>query len=451
VSLDRWLDLLPEDGTAPTPSSSPVDALQLGQRAVYDDPRDFRVVYGGRRAGKSYLLAVECLMHTWPGEVTPFVAQTISKAKDIIFPPLRRIAREYKIPLHFHGDHTVILPNKGKIKLFSLDNMSEAEMLRGDRHPFAVLDEAGTRKSDLLKYALLECLSPATLEFRSHGGRGLLVGGSPSQHGPMGYWWELCKERGHKITIYDNPAAFPDPEASLAVVRQENGWTESTPEYRREYLGEFAISGEQLPYAGVWDGVVLPDHMAPRHGFTAMGLDIGYFHPNGWLVGRVVEGHLHLVHAEKHAELTPHQIAAKCREVQARWGVGHSIGDSSGNRLAIEALRKDHGIPIVPAEKPGQKVDRIEAVRGMLQCGTIHVYEGARAVADEFRSVPWNETHDDHHESYRDELCDALGYLVICGPVRQHLEKAEAPPPVDPSAARKAAALARARREGAPW
>jgi hypothetical protein len=444
-----WLELL-DDETAP--AASPVAALQGGQRAVFDDPSDFRVVYGGRRAGKSFLLAVELLTHTWPGEVTPYVAQTITKARDIIFPALRRIAKEYKIQIKFDlGKNRATLPNGGHVQLFSLDNVSEAELLRGDRHPFAVLDEAGTRKSDLLKYALLECLSPATLEFRARGGRGLLVGGSPSKHGPMGYWWELCKQRGHKITIYDNPAAFPDPDRELAKVREENGWNEATPEYRREYLGEFAISGEQLPYASVWDGVVLPDHMAPRHGFTALGLDIGYHHPNGWLVGRVVEGHLHLIHAERIPELTAHQIAAKTREIQARFGVAYTLGDSSGNRLAIETLRKDHGIPIFPAEKPGQKVDRIEAVRGMLQSGTIHIYEGARGIAEEFRMVPWNESHDDHHESYRDELCDGAGYLVVCGVVRQHIEKANAAPPVDESARRKAAALARARREGAPY
>lgn len=431
---------------------NPTDALQPAQRAIFEDPRDFRVVYGGRRSGKSFLLAVELLTHTWPGEVTPYVAQTITKARDIIFPALRRIAREYSIPLHFDlGKNRVTLPNGGHVQLFSLDNISEAELLRGDRHPFAVLDEAGTRKSELLKYSLLECLSPATLEFRRLGGRGLLVGGSPSQHGPMGYWWELCQDRGHKITIRDNPAAFPDPETELARVREENNWTEATPEYRREWLGEFAISGEQLPYASVWDGTVLPEHLVPPEGFTVLALDIGYNHPNGWVVARVTGRYVHVIHAEVCAELTIHQIAARTRELAARFKVGYMIGDSSGNKLAIETLRRDHGLPIVPAEKPGQKVDRIETVRGMLQTRTLFIHEGAQQLAGEFRTVPWDETHTDHHESYRDELCDALGYIVVCGLVRQHIEKAVRVPGPSESEARKSAALARARREGAPY
>lgn len=436
---------------APAEAGDPINALQPKQREIFNDPSDFRVVYGGRRSGKSFLLATELLAHTWPNETSPFVAQTITKARDILFPALRRIAKDYRIPLHFHGQDQVFLPNKGRIKLFSLDNMSEAELLRGDRHPFAVLDEAGTRKSELLRYALLECLSPATLEFRRSGGRGLLVGGTPSQHGPMGYWFDLCSSKGHKITIHDNPAAFPDPERELARVREENGWTEATPEYRREWLGEFAISGEQLPYASVWDGTVLPDHTAPTEGLTVLALDIGYNHPNGWVIARVTGRYVHVIHAETQAEMTIHQIAARTRELAAKFRVGYMIGDSSGNRLAIETLRRDHGLPIVPAEKPGQKVDRIETVRGQLQTRTLFIHEGATLLGHEFRTVPWNEDHTDHHESYRDELCDALGYVVVCGVVRQHIEKVTGPRTPSESEARKQAALARARRQGAPY
>lgn len=445
--VDKWLDALVEQRRG-----DPATALQPAQIAVAEDPSTFRVVYGGRRAGKTFLIATELLRHTWPGEISPYVAPTIGKGRDILWPALRRIAQRYGIDLHFDlAKHRVTLPNGGHIQLFSLDNISEAELLRGDRHPFAVLDEAGTRKTDLLRYAVLECLQPATAEFRGRGGRGLLLGGSPSQHGPVGYWYELCQARGHKITIFDNTSEFPEPHKTLAEIREENGWTEATPEYRREWLGEFTISGELLPYASVWNGQVLPDAIAPAEGLTCLALDIGYHHPNGWVVVRVTGRYMHVLHAETAAQLTAHQIAAKTRELAARYKVGYMIGDSSGNRLAIETLRRDHGLPIVPAEKPGQKVDRIEATRGMLQSETLFIHHGGAALGDEFRRVAWNEDHTDHHEAHRDELCDAIGYLVVAGVVRQHLAKAETPTGPSASEVRKQAALARARRSGAPY
>lgn len=419
------------------------------QRLIELDPHHLRVVCGGRQWGKSTWNAVSKKRNAIPNTTSLAVAPTIHKARDLLWPVCERMNREQDARIELRlSDSQLVMPNGHVVQLLGLSTLAEAEKIRGFTPPDISIEECGTFRDELLSYAIDACARPALMRWWRRGGRGLTAIGTPSKNVKT-YWHHMCLgDTGasvHHATVRDNPH-IPDAAAFLRQVLYDNrklGWTERTPEYRREYLGEFCPDSESLPYGG-WNGAVMPQQSAPAHGWTVMGVDFGQHQPNAWVVMRLTteRGHdpqnariytmhkIHMLHAYKQAGMTTEQVAAHTRVLERRFHPNIIVGDNSGGGAqSIADLQRVYNMNILPAKsgkRSAFKKDKIWMFGSMLSNQTIVVYEETRPWQDESRVMPWNEDQTDHHPSYQDHALDAGLYALEF--LMAHVSETEAEP-----------------------
>lgn len=405
------------------------------QKAIELDQYHLRVVCGGRQWGKSTWNALSHIRNAIPGETSLAIGDTIHKARDLLLVAFQHLEREHGIRVEFRAsDSKFVMPNGGIVQLLGLSTLREAEKIRGFTPPCITIEEAGTYRDELLSYAIDACARPALMKWWRRGGRGLTAIGTPSKNVKT-YWHNMCLgETGanvHRATVTDNPH-IPNAAAYLRQVlcdHRKQGWTERTPEFRREYLGEFCPDTESLPYGG-WNGAVLPQKSAPEHGWTVMGVDFGQHQPNAWVVlrlttergkspdgGRIYSMHkIHMLYAYKQAGMTTEQVAAHTKLLERRFHPNIMVGDNSGGGAqSIADLQRVYQLNIHPAKsgkRSAYKKDKIWMFGSMLSNDTIVVYEETKPWQDEARVMPWNEDLSDHHGSYQDHALDAGLYAL---------------------------------------
>lgn len=417
------------------------------QREIELDRHHLRAICGSRQWGKSFWNGVSKKRNAMPGTTSLALAPTIHKARDLLWPICERLNREHdaKIELRM-ADSQLVMPNGGIVQLLGLSTLAEAEKIRGFTPPEISIEECGTYRDELLSYASDACARPALMRYWRRGGRGLSMIGTPSKNVKT-YWHGVCLgETGanvHFATVHDNPH-IPDAAAYLRQVLYDNrkrGWTERTPEYRREYLGEFCPDTEALPY-GSWNGAVLQQSAAPQHGWTVMGVDFGQHQPNAWVVlrltterasgeGRIYTMHkIHMLHAYKQAGMTTEQVAAHTKLLEHRFHPNIIVGDNSGGGAqSIADLQRVYQLNIHPAKtgkRSAFKKDKIWMFGSMLGNQTIVCYDETKPWQDEARVTPWNEELTDHHTGYPDHCLDAGLYSLEF--LMAHVSETEAEP-----------------------
>jgi hypothetical protein len=428
------------------------EAYHLKQRALSEDPSNFRVVIGGRRSGKTTLIGSEALevADQFPGLTVPYVCYTVSRARDILMPQMRKFEQEGLKLTYNLGDHKIFTPNGGCIQMFGLATTAEVEKGRGGSYPALYIDEAGACNQQLLKRAVLETFGPATKDFFGIGGRGILVGGTPN-YVPGTYWEKLCgsnthvSEFGasvHHMTIWDNPFYAGREEAVVHQYCLENKLTRDSSPVLREWEGKFCIDSDGLAYPG-WSNKVLPRHTIPLGGYTVLGVDFGNDHPCAWVVIRFIITeqiigdmvryihHGHILETYEETGLSIHDVAAITRTFQQRYNVSGNctFGDSGGNSMTVDTLSGTMGLDIQPVKKVGHKQDRIWYMDSMLRNGTLHVHEDCQTLIDQLGSVPVEVKPNglrDHMTGYHDHSLDAAHYALLAA--EQHTIDVNLPP-----------------------
>lgn len=407
-------------------------AKQLG---IELDRFHLRAIYGGRQWGKTVWNSISHVRNAIPGTTSLALAPTIHKARDLLWMTYQQLNRTHGLGVTLRAaDSQFIMPNGGIVQLLGLSTLAEAEKIRGFTPPNITIEECGTYRDELLSFAIDSCARPALMKWWRRGGRGLAAIGTPSKNVKT-YWHNMCLGQTgantHFATVRDNPH-IPDAAAYLRQVLYDNrklGWTERTPEFRREYLGEFCPDTEALPYGG-WNGIYLPQKSAPEHGWTVMGVDFGQHQPNAWVVlrlttergksedgSRIYSMHkIHKLYAYKQAGMTTEQVAAHTRVLERRFHPNIMVGDNSGGGAqSIADLQRVYQLAIHPAKsgkRSAFKKDKIWMYGSMLSNQTIVVYEEAKPWGDEARVMPWNEDLTDHHDSYQDHALDAGLYAL---------------------------------------
>lgn len=408
----------------------------------YTDNTQFRVLIGGRRSGKTTVIGAEALeiADQFPGLTVPYIAPTVSRAKDILMPQMRKF-EDQGVKLEYNlGDHKIFTPNGGCIQMFGLGTVSEVEKGRGGSYPAMYIDEAGAQNQALMRKAIVETFGPATYDYRGIGGRGIVVGGTPD-YVKDSYWSKLCGGNSHSstfpdvsvhhMTIFDNPFFRDREEAIIASFCKENGLTRTSSPTRREWEGVFCIDTDGLAYPA-WKGTTLPLYMMPVAGYTVLGVDFGSDHPCAWVVIRFVVTeslvgdqvhyihHGHVLESYEEADLTVHEVADITRDFQKTYGVSVTYGDCSG-KMEIKTMSEVMGVHIEPVSKVGHKQDRIWMLNSMLANGTLHVYDKARTLTEQLSYVPIETKPNglkDHMSGYHDHSLDACHYALLAA--RQH-------------------------------
>lgn len=434
------------------PSYDLCDEIPPWAEIACADQNDLQAWLCGRRSAKTTTLAAKLCMQGIPGEVHPFVTLTQAKARAILWPILERFSKSHGLKVEYNRSSGLATTDRGvKIQCMGLSTKPEIEKLRGERYPGVVFDECGGLNQDLLKTAVLEAAGPATLDFAGRGGFGVICAGTPS-YAPVGFWHDICGGNGgtpalgftvHRANVTHNPH-IPNAAALLARKQKQMGWTDETPEYVREWLGQFCLSSDGLCYGRAWNGVVERRVFMPLTGRTIMAIDFGESSPCAWAVIRCTM-HVETIDNMVHHTMVCHvletkrkvctslaEIAGITKQLMHAYSVGYLVGDSAEG-FGIRQLIQQYGLPFEKSEKSGLKAERIFMMQGMLRCGTVRIYEDCSDLVEEISTVPWNEDRDDHHEAYSDHVCDALHYALEKA-MMIHQVKPAAPAPGSPEA-----------------
>jgi hypothetical protein len=222
------------------------------QQDFFDDPAERKTACCSRRAGKTNETAADAVdgpLET-PGSRSLYLTLTRERAKDLLWPDLHKLNHELQIGLKFNEvELTAKLPEMlggGGVKLSGVPNASEIEKFRGGKLKRVRIDEAQSFGA-YLKELVEDVLDPALLDLQ--GDLGLL--GTP---GPVctGLFYEASTGKlpgwsRHHWTVLDNPFV-PHAKEWLARKKAQMGWTDDSPTYRREWLGEWVQDTGALFY-----------------------------------------------------------------------------------------------------------------------------------------------------------------------------------------------------------
>lgn len=377
------------------------------------DPRKLKAALCSRRAGKSHMagayVIAEALKH--PGSTVPYVALTRGHAKRIMWKTLLEMTRAYTPQVNI-TELRITLSNGSDIVLAGANDEATAEVFRGQKFPLVVLDECASFRSHF-KEMVEEVIEPALIDFNGT----LAMIGTPSA-ACRGLFYEATTQASspysiHKWTILDNPF-IPHASEWLAERMKERGWTEDTPAYRREWLGEWVASTDSQVYAFSRERNIASS--IPSKMNYILGIDLGYDDETAFVVVgyKPDDKTLYVVETYAKSEMIITDIVRKIDELTARYGsLQRIVADTGGLGKQIAAeIRKRYGVPVFPAEKT-QKAEFIQLLNDDLRQGKIQVHPAEINFIEEITTLQWDEEKEGRFiedPRFANHRCDAFLY-----------------------------------------
>jgi hypothetical protein len=429
------------------------------QLRVLDDPSPRIALLCSRRAGKSELAArmiAISLLESGHNVYTMFAARTLARARQIIFPLLEKMNDDYGLGWQMSAHlGQIATPDGAVFILLGVDDAVSIEKVRGSKYRLAVCDEAATYEA-LLERLVVDCLEPGTIDLKPRGR--IVLAGTPS-YAQAGYWFTVAtgQKSGwstHRWTLQDNPH-IPDVGAALASIREANGWDESDPTYRREYLGQFVADESTLVYA-VAEGrntCYLPDLPQPPPGKTwdqwvredwsvTVAADIGYVDAFAVIaLGSPPHSKdMYALETATEVGLRAEQQAEYIQRFREKYRPERTVIDAGGQGKLVhgefnQRFGKAAGGPAVAAQKMG-KNEAIGMFNSDMRIGRIRaLLPGALALYREWCELVWADTEKQRvnkHQS-RNHVADAClyawrahrAYLAKAAPAEKTAEQLE--------------------------
>lgn len=386
--------------------------LHPAQLEIFNSKARFKVVAAGRRFGKSHLAAwtlIIAALQSTQKDVF-YIAPTFQQAKDILWGPLKDLARDVMTAAH-ENTAVVTLVNGRKIYLKGSDR---PDTLRGVGLAYIVVDEY----ADMKPHVWEQILRPALADVK---GGALFIGTPKGRNhfydmhedataGRLGEDWQAFH-----FTSFDNP--FLDPDEINAAKS-----TLSTFAFRQEFLASFEAAASDL-FKPEW---FLVEEEEPKEGEYFIAVDLAGFEDVAKQAGN------------KKTRLDETAIAVVKANRQGWWvkEIIHGRWDVKETAVRILKACRDHKTNVVGIEKGAlknavtwhlndimrrtgyyvrvhelthgnkRKTDRIVwALQGKMEHGRIKFNRGewAKLCLDQLLQFPDSKTHDD--------LIDALAYV----------------------------------------
>jgi phage terminase large subunit len=217
----------------------------------------------------------------------------------------------------------------------------------------------------------------------------------------------------HHWTILDNPF-IPHAREWLDARKKERAWTEDTPAYRREWLGEWCGSTDSQVYQFSREknlAVGIPNKLD-----YILGIDLGYDDETAFVVVgyRPDEPKLYVVETYAKSEMTITDIVRKIDELTSRYkSFVRIVADTGGLGKQIAAeIRKRYGVAVFPAEKT-QKAEFIQLLNDDLRLGKVLVNPIEINFIEEITALQWDEEKDGRFiedPRFANHRCDAFLY-----------------------------------------
>lgn len=404
-------------------TSAPKDRPWLS--ALFGKQREFvelaakrKTALCGRRSGKTWGVAAWLLDggEDYPNELSAYIALTRNSARGILWRALQEMDRELSVGLRFReidGQLMVQMANGHMIWLVGCKDQAQAEKFRGYKFVRVAIDETGSFPP-WLKYLIEDVLDPTLIDF---DGEIALVGTPPFT--PAGYFHDVTTGQGDlpawptvHWTVLDNPH-IKDPSGWLRRKREREGWDETHPTYRREWLGEWVRDDEARVYP--YDGARNACWQLPESTVRVLAVDLGHEDASAFVECETRPGspEVYISRAWKRSGMTTTHAVAYVHQLRSERKYQRVIVDEGGlGKMIAEDWRRIHGLPVERAEKKA-KLTAIHNLRGMLLSGQIKVHPvDARPLIEEWQLLPWNEDRDDHHPHFLDDCADAALYAV---------------------------------------
>lgn len=383
------------------------------QAQFIQDPRKLKAALCSRRAGKSHMagcyVIAEALKH--PRSTVPYVALTRGHAKRIMWKTLLDLTRPYNPQVNL-TELRITLSNGSDIVLAGANDEATAEVFRGQKFPLVVLDECASFRSHF-REMVEEVIEPALIDMNgtlamigtpSAACRGLFFDATTNKESPYSV---------HRWTILDNPF-IPHAKEWLAERMSERGWTEDTPAYRREWLGEWVASTDSQVYAFSRDRNIATS--IPHKLDYILGIDLGYDDETAFVVVgyRPDDPRLYVLETYAKSEMIITDIVRKVDELKGRYGnFVRIVADTGGLGKQIAAeIRKRYGVPVFPAEKT-QKAEFIQLLNDDLKQGKILVSPSEINFIEEITTLQWDEEKEGRFiedPRFANHRCDAFLY-----------------------------------------
>lgn len=246
----------------------------------------------GRRAGKSdgnKFKALDVAIST-PDARILIIGLSFTRCMDIYWNPildtLSLLGIEVKSKSKIEG--VITLQNNSEIHLVGNTTVDERDKLRGSKWHLVIIDEVQSQKG--LPVLIEEIIEPTLLDFK---GQLVLTGTGPKIRGS---YWELlwCDEKKKALRLNWNISSnlfIPDYAKVLEEIKKEKNYTDKSPLYLREYLGQIAYDDDALVYRITPANYLNFDEMRvwiekqPRTDihFTS-GLDYGFTDADGFCI-----------------------------------------------------------------------------------------------------------------------------------------------------------------------
>lgn len=360
------------------------------QRSFIDNPSKKKLARCGRRAGKSFMVAVYMIMVCIlkPDQPVLYLGLTRDSAMNIMWKTLTQMLSSVGIgytPQISRG--RIEFPNGSYIQIFGIDAADAGDRLRGQAWALIVGDEMGfTKRGDDLLYTL----APSLADYK-----GTMVLVSSPSRAPMGLFYEcdvgVPSDSWYRVswTIRENPffahdtdviypGKYPnraEEELGEAILHSYGGKSDH-PAYEREWLGLWTFDKTNLIYPATEENEIhrLQDHSNGAYQY-AIGIDFGSSSDTAYAVLRFSEysRQVECIHLFKQPGLLVDEMAIELEKLVERYRPVFIEADTGGLGLVpAEEMRRRYGLPINAAEKT-KKGFYAALVRNDLASGYIKV------------------------------------------------------------------------------
>ncbi len=407
------------------------------QHALINSPRKRKVTHTGRRGGKTGALTGAALKATvdYPGKTVIVVERTLScQAADAFWKNLQEL--DTKLKLGFRWQHTLRIataPNGSVIQLMGADTKEAVDKIRGGKTPLLIVDEVGAYRDDILRYLIVEAAPAATVDFNGT----VILAGTPRPR-KKGFFYDKCVSpetwECFHWTLHDNPyipdrtlpefREWTDAECKryredwLTQERLDNGWTEQSSAYRREYLGEWCEHSDDLVFE--YSDHNLYDRLPDGDWQYFLAVDVGITDPCAITViarSRDVP-EMYVLESYEEPNMIISTLAARLELLFERYRFAAKCIDAGGQGKAWQAeLAATYGIHLDNAEKSGKAL-AIASVNGDFRTGRLRLLRaGTRQLREDMDLLSWNADRTDYAEradgeKLADHTCDSLVYAA---------------------------------------
>lgn len=372
-----------------------------------DDPAKKVGAVCSRRAGKTWGVTRKILKvcENKPEALVGYLTKTRDWAEELVWEPLQKIAAERGIGRDFNNSKLRgVLRNGSKIRLAGAKDKSQTEVLRGFGYDLIVIDEAGSIDPTIMRYVLKDILPAALGENRGQ----LLLVGTPNES-CSGYFHDMTTKKNtgfsmHHWTQREN-VEFPlwagcDPadrdrlvDEYLASERREWGYSETDPEYLREYCGIWAKNEELFIYRITEDNLRNPPTENLRY---VLALDIGWHDMTAWeLVGYDShEQKMYEVDSTQEQHLTFDDIADRTLQYAEDYELDSVVVDTAGaGKVVQDSLARELSarfrVPCKAAEKNRKGTNMKFLASDFRALKAFLLPDGV--CQDQLKSLQWNE------------------------------------------------------------